>query len=69
LVPSSLSRKILQVQVAVALFDIVIPITIDSRAVDPPPAGTPYMVVKLVPMDGVQILLKSLAILLCYSYL
>jgi hypothetical protein len=43
------------------------PITIDSSAAELGPAGTAYIVVKLVPIEGVQILLKSLAMLLSFS--
>jgi hypothetical protein len=43
------------------------PITIDSSAAELGPAGTAYIVVRLVPIEGVHILLKSLAMLLSFS--
>ncbi|SVD85279.1 uncharacterized protein METZ01_LOCUS438133, partial [marine metagenome] len=45
------------------------PITIDSSAAELGPAGTAYIVVRLVPIEGVHILLKSLAMLLSFSYI
>jgi len=69
--PALLSKNTLAVIPAVDVFDTVIPITIDSNALEPAPAGTLYTEVAEAPEDVFTLftanLLKSLAIF--YSFL